>query len=73
MVTAVLRRPPPRLTKCGSEAATRSDGSFFVNDICERRDKDREIENGKESEMSFNNNNNTNLQRDDAARAFGKA
>lgn len=48
MVTAVLRRPPPRLTKCGSEAATRSDGSFFVNDICERRD--REIESGKESE-----------------------
>lgn len=52
MVTAVLRRPPPRLTKCGSEAATRSDGSFFVNDICERRDRgrDREIESGKESE-----------------------
>lgn len=36
MVTAVLRRPPPKLTKCGSEAATRNDGSFFVNDICKR-------------------------------------
>lgn len=37
MVTAVLNRPPPRLTKCGSSAATRRppgcEVSFFLSDI----------------------------------------